>query len=470
MPVPVLNVEQMRQWEGATWQAGVKEADVIAQVGRIVARRALELTRDADFILLLAGKGHNGDDVRQAQPHVGGRDVCLLNVTEPEASLAELQRHLQRRPALIVDGLFGIGLNRPLNDAWSKFIDAVNQSGARVLAVDTPSGLHADSGEPMGNAIQATVTLTLGAPKTGLLKPKTLAYVGRLEVAPEIGLVPCPHAGELNWTLESDFAGWPPRRRADAHKGAYGHVVIIAGSLGYHGAAVLAARGALAAMPGLVTVFTLPETYLPVASQLQAAMVHPWRPGAELPESATAVVIGPGLASEQLPLELKGAACALWQDSVLPVIADASALNWLPHGPTRPDTIRVITPHPGEAARMLQRKPAEVQANRVEALRELSAQWGRCWVALKGHQTLVGRNLGEVFINPTGNPGLAQGGSGDVLAGYLGGLLAQPVWQKNPSLTVRYAVWRHGAAADELAARQNAWGIEALLRQLEALR
>jgi ADP-dependent NAD(P)H-hydrate dehydratase / NAD(P)H-hydrate epimerase len=466
MPAPVISVAQMREWEKATWAAKRKPAQIISRVGHIVTWRVKQLTRPGDLIVILAGKGHNGDDARQTGQNLSDREVVLLNVLDPAVTLKEFNSQLSLRPALIVDGLFGIGLNRQLDPPWIKLIDKVNQSPIPVLAIDVPSGLNADSGEPEGAAIRATVTLTLGAPKKGLLASSAWSYVGRLEVAPDIGLVPCPLVGEAQWTLAGDFDSFPPRRPVDGHKGTFGHLAIIAGSLGYHGAAVLTARGALRAQPGLVTLFVQESAYVPVASQLSTAMVHPWRPGAKLPDTSSAILFGPGLAAGDLPTDLKSQMRHLWQESPLPMLADASGLDWLPTGATPKKSIRVITPHPGEAARLLKSSTAEVQADRTSALREISKRYGNCWVALKGHQTLIGRHKGELFINGSGNPLLAQGGSGDVLAGYVGGLLAQPQLQADPTTTTRFGVWQHSAAADLLSSERTNWTVENLLDAL----
>ena len=466
MPAPVISVAQMREWEKATWAAKRKPAQVISRVGHIVTSRAKQLTRPGDLIIILAGKGHNGDDARQAGQNLSDHEVTLLNVVDPASALKQFNSHLALRPALIVDGLFGIGLNRPLEAPWIRLIDKINQAQIPVLAIDVPSGLNADTGEPEGAAIRATVTLTLGAPKKGLLTAPAWPYVGRLEVAPDIGLIPCPLEGEAQWTLPLDFDNYPPPRPVDGHKGTFGHLAIIAGSLGYHGAAVLAARAALRAQPGLVTLFVQEKVYLPVASQLQSTMVHPWRPGNKLPDSCSAILLGPGLAAIDLPADLKNELRHLWQELPLPVIADASALDWLPAGATPAKSIRVLTPHPGEAARLLKNTTAAVQSDRAAALRKLSKQCGECWVVLKGHQTLVGRSKREVFINSSGNPFLAQGGSGDVLAGYLGGLLAQRQLQTDPTTALRYGVWQHGAAADRLSDERTNWTVENLLDAL----
>ena len=152
--------------------------------------------------------------------------------------------------------------------------------------------------------------------------------------------------------------------------------------------------------------------------------------------------------------------------SLLPVIVDASALDWLSVGASAKNAIRVLTPHPGEAARLLNVPKQQIQANRPQAVREISRRFGNCWVVLKGHQTLVGRSEGQIFVNPSGNPHLAQGGSGDALAGYLAGLLAQRPLQADVGKLIRYAVWQHGAAADKLQAARANWVVEDLIGEL----
>jgi hydroxyethylthiazole kinase-like uncharacterized protein yjeF len=470
MPVPVISISQMRDWEQATWAAGQREAEVIRRVGRCVAGRALQLTQNGGPILILAGKGHNGDDARAAREHLADRRVELFEVTETANDLAKLDALLAARPALVLDGLFGIGLDRPLGPGWVSFIERVNAARLPVLSVDVPSGLNADTGEPQGAAIMAAVTLTVGAPKTGMLREVAWPFVGRLEAATDVGLAPCPHQSELLWTVPEDFAGFPPARGAAAHKGNYGHLALVAGSLGYHGAAVLAARGAQRAQPGLITLHTLEEVYHAIAAQLQAVMVGVWSPQAKLPGSHDSILIGPGLASADMPDPMKMLTRHLWRDLLMPVVVDASALDWLPLDPVPRTAVRVITPHPGEAARLLRATPQQVQANRLNALRNVSRRFGNAWVVLKGHQTLIGRSSGEVYVNPSGNPHLAQGGSGDVLAGYLAGLLAQPDLRSDVLKTIRYAVWQHGAAADYLQAARTNWVVEDLAQVLGTVR
>lgn len=465
MPVPVITVAQMREWEKATWASGQTEAEVIRRVGKRVAKRARKLTRSGDAILILAGKGNNGNDARAAGEWIDDRQLEVLNVNSPENDASKVQDLLRRKFALIIDGLFGIGLNRPLDEHWQRLVSTINESKIPVLAVDTPSGLNCDTGLPEGAAIEAMLTLTIGAPKTGMLAQSAWPFVGRLEVLEDVGLVPCPITSEQNWTLPDDFEQFPPRRAEAGHKGMYGHLAIMAGSMGFHGASVLASRAAQRAQPGLITLFTDEPVYHVVASQLQAVMTGILQAEMRLPETTSAVLVGPGLHAPGLADAIRKTVQRIWRDSPLPVVVDASALDLLaPHVLSK--AVRIITPHPGEAARMLNTTSKQVQADRPRALRELSKRFGNCWVALKGHQTLIGSKDGEIFVNSSGNPYLAQGGSGDVLSGYLAGLLAQPVLQADICKTLRFAVWQHGAAADALQEKEKIWVVEDLVAEL----
>lgn len=470
MPLPVLTIEQMRDWEKATWAAGQTEIEVIRRVAKVVADVTLRLTQLNGSVLILAGKGHNGDDARFAAEHLAQRRVQVLDVQDPAESFSTLERYLAKGPDLIIDGLFGLGLSRPLSADWVRFIERVNAAELKVLGVDVPSGLNAGTGQPMGAAIKAAVTLTVGAPKVGLLQESAWPFVGRLEVADEVGLCACPARTEFWWTLPADFKGFPPRRTVAGHKGSYGHAAMLAGSPGFHGAAVLASRGAQRAQPGLITLYTLPGVYPVIASQTQAVMVSIWEPGTSLVANCTAIMAGPGLAAPQVPKELRELISQTWRESSISMVVDASALSWLPPGPIQREAVRVITPHPGEAARLLGVTAAEVQGNRVQALRTLSERFGNSWVVLKGHQTVVGRSSGDIYVNSSGNPYLAQGGSGDLLSGYLAGLLAQPFLAAEPLKTIRYGVWQHGATADFLQANRTGWIVEELAEALGSVR
>jgi len=466
MPISVITVAQMREWEAATWAAGQTEAEVIRRVGEKLAARILELTRPGDVILVLAGKGNNGNDARAAIEHLAERRVELLNVQSPEMILPRLQELLQQSPAWVVDGLFGIGLNRPLDAAWQQFITTINKSKVPVLAVDVPSGFNAETGDTFGAAVEAAITLTVGAPKAGMLTASAWPFVGRLEVLDDVGLAPCPHQTGLNWMMPEDFRQFPPRRPVAGHKGSFGHLTIVGGSFGYHGAAILAARGAQRAQPGLITVCTQENVYHPVASQLQSPMVNAWKADIQLFENTTALLIGPGLAGLEDADAMRNLLRRLWRDAEFPIVVDASALDWVMAQPSLRQAIRVITQHPGEAARMLNITPQRLQGNRLHGIQELSRRFSNCRVVLKGHQRLVGRAETEIFVNPSGNPHLGQGGSGDVLAGFIAGFLAQPAMRADADKAIRYAVWQHGNAADRLQSTGKRWDIEDLLTEL----
>jgi NAD(P)H-hydrate epimerase len=495
MPEPIVSVAQMRDRERRTWATGVTPAAVIQRAGRAVAEAALRMTREGAPVLVLSGRGHNGDDAEVAAGHLEGREVTCLRLGDPP-SFAEAQawlgRYWGRVDALIVDGLFGIGLNRSLDGPWAALVTDLNRSGVPVLAVDVPSGLDADTGQPLGAAVMAARTVTLGSVKRGLVLDEAARYVGRLELASDIGLIPEDAPATCWWTVAGDFLSYPPRRSVSGHKGTFGHVAVVAGSQGYHGAAVLSARGALRARPGLVSVITDERCYLPVASALQSPMVRPWSGEPWDGPGITAVVVGPGLASSALSPTWRSEMERVWNESLCPVVVDASALGWLPPAGACAG-LRVVTPHPGEAARMLGgcgvgasgdptgKLPtgdppsadgrvihgmtgAEVQQDRMAAMAGLLERWAgtELWVVLKGRHTLVGAAGQGVWVNSSGNPGLAQGGTGDVLAGYLGGLLAQPAWLEQAGAAVRYAVWRHGAVADALESTGEAWTSEDL--------
>jgi NAD(P)H-hydrate epimerase len=469
MPLPVISVAQMREWEERTWASGVSAESVMKNAGEAVAKRAGDLAEpDEPLILFLIGKGNNGGDARIAAEVFTSEDVICriqkLEVHDGTETLPDLSD-----VSLVVDGLFGIGLNRDLSVDWRDFISKLNDATQRlripVLAVDVPSGLDADTGQPRGAAVRADYTLTFGAPKTGLILECASEYVGQLEVAAEIGLIDPPSLGEFRWIDADDFKRFVPKRAASAHKGTFGHVGIIAGSTGYHGAAVLAARAAACSGVGLVSVFT--SAYAPVAAQLQTAMVHPWDENVIRTLSAcTAVVIGPGLAGPDVPESLRQVAINLWRESENPIVVDANALEWIANEPIPENAVRVVTPHPGEAARLLETTAGNIQSDRVQAMRKVSAICGGAITVLKGRHTLIGAFEGPMSINGTGNPHLAQGGSGDVLAGHLGGWLARGDLESTADAICAQAVWRHGAAADRLATNRNALSLEALITVL----
>lgn len=471
MSLPVLTADQMRSWESASWALKVSVHAVIGVVGERLSSKVKALVPSGTRILLLAGRGHNGDDVRAMVSHLKGIEFEIVNVHDPVTASDRVRNALGKTPHLVVDGLFGIGLRGKLPPPWCEIIEMVNESRLPVISVDIPSGLDADTGTPQGAAISACMTIAIGTPKMGHFQTPALPYIGRLEVMSGIGLtsnhVVAADFGsdpKLFWSESRDFQGGiAPARPVASHKGNFGHLVIIAGSRGYHGAAVLAARAAHRARPGLVSVITSPDTYGAVASQLTETMVDSWHPDLALPPRTTAVLVGPGLAGIEVPDWLRTWVSDSWAKSPVAWIADASALDWLRNVPTPSSALRVWTPHPGEAGRILGVSADLIQSDRVGSARRLASG---AWTILKGHQTLVAQPGGVIHINPSGNPGLAKGGTGDALGGFIGGLLAQPAIVARTGDALRYAVWDHGAAADRLEQQPGPWTTDDLIRQL----
>jgi NAD(P)H-hydrate epimerase len=395
---------------------------------------------------VLAGPGNNGGDALALArlARLQGREVSVWSpFPQPEwrgdASIqAQLWKGLggevKAAPnpvdimrtwrGWVVDGLFGLGTTRPLEGPGLAWVKALNGSGLLVLALDLPSGLDPSAAEIPGEAVRATRTACFGARKVchGLLPARDCC--GEISVIP----IPLDHSPTARMKLlERPFI---PARDWNAHKGTFGHVVIRAGSLGMSGAAVLSALGALRVGAGLVTVYTDPEVRAEVASQVPEAMVRPWH--GSMPQEADVLLVGPGGIS-QVP------------DWDGPLVVDASALKegegkrWM----ERPGT--AITPHPGEFARLFRLSRPLLMDERLAQARHVAA--GKPGVLiLKGAQSVIaGGAQDDLWINPTGHPGMATGGSGDLLAGMVAGFRAQGLPMREAAAA---AAWFHGAAGD----------------------
>ncbi len=487
-------------------RAGLGVAD--AADGFLFSRPAQSSARP--WILLIAGHGNNGGDVFAAARHLQarGRRVEVWLAAETGRINGDAKIHLERMrscgvrlrempqppdwaqnirafdqpPAVIVDGLLGTGSSGAPRGVMAAAIEFINrhQDVCRILAVDVPSGLNADDGTVAGAAVRADLTVTMGLPKTGLLQPASLEYVGALRVA-DIGipasLIP-PPAAALELITPADLALLARRRPRGAHKGDYGHMLIIAGARGYAGAAILAARAALRSGVGLVSVLTPRGIRAEVAAAVPEAMVHgapenlagsigalddQWR-RMLAGHKFTALLAGPGLTPHPDTAQL---VMDLTREFDGPLALDADALNVLAGRlpQVAEDRIRqaadaplVITPHPGEMARLLQTDTPAVQADRLNAARTAARQLGGV-VVLKGAGTLVAAPDRPVHVNLTGNPGMAKGGSGDVLAGLMAGLLGRGL---APFDAARAAVYLHGRAGDHAALERTEAGVTAL--------
>jgi len=501
--IPLATADEMRRADRrATERYGVPSLLLMENAGR-GAVDALERVLGPvgrRRVAVLCGKGNNGGDGFVVARHLLGRGArvsawlvgrasevqgdarvnldalrrageSVVEAVEPSGDTFGRLRADLGDADIIVDALLGTGVRGPATGAIAAAIEAINAAERPVCALDLPSGLPSDGEGPTGPVVRAHVTVTFGLPKLGLVLPAGTTYAGRVEIA-DLG-IPRAWLGEgvLTALLEAaDIRATFPLRPVDAHKGTYGHLLVVAGSVGRTGAAVLACLGALRAGTGLVTCATPGSQQPVVAAQLSEAMTEP------LPETAArtlsakaverivellsrmdAVALGPGLG---LDPETQAAVQTLVRDVERPMVVDADALTALaghPRACRDAPAPRLLTPHPGEAARLLGCGIAEVQADRVASARRLAAESGAV-VALKGARTVVADPDGRATLNPTGNPGMATGGTGDVLTGVAGGLLAQGV---APAAALSAAVYLHGLAGDLAAEMRGEPGLVA---------
>ena len=500
--LPVFTSAEMRALDArAIRELGIPGPRLMEAAGtgaaRLIARRFGPLR--GRRVVILCGKGNNGGDgfvVARRLRALGARvDVFLVGrraevrgdaadalrrysgrVTEvvSEAGLDAVERAVSAA-RVVVDALLGTGVDGTVRGLGASAIARLNHAAGiagdvpapgalpvsprvPVVALDLPSGLSADGGDLTGPTVRATLTATFAGLKRALLLEPAASWAGEVVVVP-IGLP----AGEAErdvttFLLEGlDARGALARRPVDAHKGQFGHLLVVAGSRGKTGAAALAARAALRSGAGLVTVAS-PASQQPIiatlgvehmthalsetaAGALAKAALGPIR---ELASAMDAVALGPGLS---LHPEAQALARALVAELPRPMVVDADALSALAGhlemlssapGP------RVLTPHPGEMARMLGTTIAEIQSDRIEITRAFAVKH-RVWLVLKGARSVIAAPDGRVWINPTGNPGMAKGGSGDVLTGMAGAFLARGL---TPAAALQAAVYFHGLAGD----------------------
>lgn len=398
---------------------------LMENAGAALARAALE-TGPGPY-LVLCGKGNNGGDGEVCARHLRARGAEVWLGRAPDWGGPP------QRAGTIVDCLLGTGFRGVPRPPLDALIERLNASGRPVLACDVPSGLDADGGPIAGACVRATRTLCMLAVKRGCVVHPGLPYCGRVEVDP-LGVVSGPATAYL--AEDVDARRGVAARPVTGHKGSFGRVALLVGSAAYTGAAVLAARAALAAGAGLVTLGVPPSIIAVLQSRLDEAVVRPRSP--EVLAGAAAVVAGPGLGPDPQTARL-ALGCGL------PLVLDADGLNstTLAEVAAAPGPV-VITPHPGELGRLLGVSSRDIQADRFACVRR-AAEAGRCVAVLKGARTLVASPGRPTWVNPTGNDGLATGGTGDVLAGLIGGLLAQGA---DPEAAALAAVYLHGRAAD----------------------
>ena len=485
---------EMRELEAAAVAAGTSEAQLMQEAGLAVAQEAWMLlgTLEGRHIVILAGPGKNGGDGLIAARHLNdwgsGVTVYAPLGRAPDDDLGELTAreisvtdgasdldgtHLAQllgSADLVVDALLGIGNSReidpegPIAAALVKL--AVARAGfnpPKVVAVDLPTGVNADSGAADALTVPPDMTVTFGLPKVGMYQSPASALVGRVQVI-DIGI---PKAAQEAVRLELLNARWArqtlPSRPGDANKGTFGRVLVVGGSRNYIGAPRLVATAAYRAGAGLVTI-ACPRNLIP--SLAPALAEATWLPQDESGEGTitgaaalalrsqlrgfSTVVFGPGLGDTD---DTRALTWALLPDFGIELprgcVIDADALNALasmPDAAERTPGNAVLTPHPGEMARLLGTTVAEIQSRRLSAAREAADRFG-CTVVLKGAHTIIAGRGGRAALSPFSNPLLATAGSGDVLAGAIGGYLAQGV---EPFEAASLGVYLHGAAGESL--------------------
>jgi hydroxyethylthiazole kinase-like uncharacterized protein yjeF len=412
-------------------RAGTAAADLAA---RIASDRAKD-------VLVLVGPGDNGGDARIVAERLRER---FFRVTVA-SSLDEIPE--QRAWGLVVDGLFGIGLVRPISGDFARLVDYANRQDCPVLALDVPSGIDANTGAVHGVAVRATHTITFIAMKPGLLMLAGPDHAGEVSVA-DLGVDPAETVRPSAWVAAPGLFSEVLRARPrNFHKGLAGTAGILGGSSGMSGAALLAGRAALKLGAGRVHVGFLAEDYPavdPHAAELMLAHADE-----VLGMDLDSLVVGPGLGTSEAGETLLGAALA----SEIPCVLDADGLNLL----ATSDDLRaacerrkaetILTPHPAEAARLLGSSTHQVLADRVAAAQALAQRY-KAHTVLKGNGSVIVARDGHWFVNASGNPGLASAGTGDVLAGILGALLAQRFTGESAAVLGTHL---HGCAADALA-------------------
>ena len=487
----VVTAQQMRDLEARIFAAGMPVAALMEKVGGLIARHIEKLhSKSVSRVGILVGPGHNGGDalVVARELHFQGYQVLLYS---PFAKLKELTaQHASYANSLgiprvdeisalqecdlLIDGLFGYGLERTLNDPVASAIAQINQWSKLVISIDLPSGIHTDTGEVLGCAVRATQTLCLGLWKQGLLQDQALEYVGSAELidfgipdADVQAVIAAPKVRRI--TASRAIATLPIPRPAVTHKYKQGHLLLICGSKRYAGGAILTALGARASGVGMLSIAVPESIKLILNAQLPEALVVgcPEENGAiahlNLPDgtdlsSFDAIACGPGLTIEATPIIQQVL------DSDRPLVLDADGLNILAKLGISTITQRqaptVLTPHAGEFKRLFP-DAGDATKDRISAVRA-AAQIGNVIVLLKGAITVIADPSGSVWINPKSTPALARGGSGDVLTGLLGGLVAQAT-SVHISLDqiVATAAWWHSQAGILAANQRTELGVDA---------
>ncbi len=513
----LLNATQSRELDRISQDKyGIPSYSLMTRAGEAVADALVDRFPDAvTDVLVVAGKGNNGGDGfvagrRLIQDGFAVRAVLLGRTTDLKGDAARahaefrasggkvleavtessLETALNKKPGAVIDAIFGTGLNAPVKHAPRRAIEIVNSFAVPTVAVDIASGVNSDTGAIMGAAIRASMTVTFGFPKFGHVSYPGAGRIGELRIV-DIGFAPRAIdeiAPRGRFIERADLQHLIRPRPANSHKGMYGHPLVIAGGRGKSGAVLLASRAALRTGAGLVTA-AMPESIQPIVAAGQAElMTEPIADrdghfdGAHAPdalkmllEGKNALIVGPGIGvsddTKRLIEWMISDAC----EPDRPMLIDADGLNALAaigcESLRRARGACVLTPHPGEASRLLGVTTTAINDDRVTAACTLAERTGAC-VLIKGSRSVIASPDGDVFVNSTGNPGMSTPGMGDALSGIVGAMLGQHM---RPLDALAFGVFLHGYTADRVAARMGRVGyiagdlIDELPMALEAL-
>jgi len=485
----VLTSSQMKAIDRtAIEDLGIIGPILMENAGLQIAMEILDSFPDIDYedIVIIAGKGNNGGDGFVVARHLynqgcGPHVILLARMEDLKGdaalnagiakkmgiSISEIPTEKERRilkkalkkATIVIDAIFGTGLTEPARGFFAKVIEDVNASEAYTVAVDIPSGLSADSFQIIGPCVVADLTITLAAPKIAHIFPPAEEMVGELVVA-DISVPPRLFEEDklkLELVEEENIIPYFQPRKRDAHKGNYGHLLILSGSLGKTGASVMAGKAALKMGAGLVTIGT-PQSCLPIVARAMVELMT--EPLPETPEQTfsvdavdgslallrdkDALLLGPGISTNPSTAEFVR---TLLPQINVPVVLDADALNILAETPDLLKSLKttaIVTPHPGEFARLLGTSTKEIVEKKLDLVPKFAQEYG-LYLVLKGYRTLICTPDGHTYVNPTGNPGMATAGSGDVLSGMIASMIVQ---EKDPLLATLAAVFVHGLSGD----------------------
>jgi len=471
--IPLYTAAQSRELDRlAIEQEGIAGYTLMKRAAACTFHHLMSKWPECKRVVVFCGVGNNGGDgyIIAQLAHASGLQVevyqlgdiqkqkgdALTARTDMQAEGLQIKSYVVGSlfdADIIIDAMLGTGLERDVKDLWSSAIQAINLSSAKVVAVDIPSGLHADTGCQLGEAVVADITVTFIGRKQGLFTADGKACCGEI-IFDSLG-IPISLYDQINsdTRLLSNSLSSPllKPRNANSYKGQHGHVLIVGGAKGMNGAVTMAAIAALRSGCGLVSVATHPTHAMSINLTQPEIMSHGVETGNDLNhliESADVIILGPGLGQSAWANDLFQTVIKTEK----PLILDADGLNLLASDPIQKSTW-IFTPHPGEAGRLLNSSASEIQKDRFRAIKKIQEKYtGTC--VLKGAGTLI-YDGGEIRVCPAGNPGMASAGMGDVLSGVLGGIIAQAVKQSFDLIeNVAFGVLLHALAGDA-AAKEN---------------